>query len=167
MKVSSAKLKLSIVALSSALGWAISVSSVNFVDITARSGLDFRLENSPTPEKFLPETMGGGVALVDYDNDGRLDIFFVNGARLSPSMNAKDSPDKSDPDFGIASFTKTKMGHLPIPLKPPELTGKAQNRYGMGVAVGDYDNDGFEDILVTGVGGNTLYRNNGNGTFRM
>src|SRR6476469_3389689 len=95
VNASRAKLTL-VVPITCALAWAVGSVPANFIDITKRSGVEFRLENSPTSEKFLPETMGGGVALLDYDNDGRLDIFFVNGARLTPTMNAKDLPDKSD-----------------------------------------------------------------------
>ncbi|MFL6447442.1 MAG: CRTAC1 family protein [Bryobacteraceae bacterium] len=165
MNARSAIFKFAIITLSGALAWAISSSPANFIDITNRIGLDFRLENSPTPEKFLPETMGGGVALLDYDNDGRLDVFFVNGARLSPSMTAKDVPDKSDPKYWNRLFHQNKDGTFSEVAEPAGLTGKTQGRYGMGVATGDYDNDGWEDIFVTGVGSNTLYRNNGNGTF--
>lgn len=157
--------KLSVMAVAGALAWALSASHANFVDITERTGLDFRLEHSPTSEKFLPETMGGGVAMLDYDNDGRQDVFFVNGARLSRSMTAKDLPDKSDPKYWNRLFHQNKDGTFTECAQPAGVTGKAQNQYGMGVATGDYDNDGFEDILVTGVGGNTLYHNNGNGTF--
>src|SRR4051812_7691855 len=165
VRVSSVEFKLGVLAFAGALAWALSAAHVNFVDITDRTGLDFRLEHSPTPEKFLPETMGGGVAVVDYDNDGRLDVFFLNGARLSPSMTAKDSPDKSDPKYWNRLFHQNKDGTFTESAERAGLTGRAQNRYGMGVATGDYDNDGFEDIFVTGVGGNTLYHNNENGTF--
>src|SRR4051795_13060080 len=130
-----------VVPVTCALAWAIGSAPANFIDITKRSGVDFQLENSPTPEKFLPETMGGGVAVLDYDNDGRLDIFFVNGARLSPTMNAKDSPDKSDPRFWNRLFHQNKDGSFTDITEAAGLSGKAQNRYGMGVAVGDYDND--------------------------
>ena len=164
VNASRAKLTL-VVPITCALAWAVGSVPANFIDITKRSGVEFRLENSPTSEKFLPETMGGGVALLDYDNDGRLDIFFVNGARLSPTMNAKDSPDKSDPRFWNRLFHQNKDGSFTDLTEAAGLTGKTENRYGMGVAVADYDNDGWEDILVTGVGGNTLYHNNGNGTF--
>jgi hypothetical protein len=151
--------------IASALFCAATLSTATYVDVTEQSKLDFRLENSPTTEKYLPETMGGGVALFDYDNDGRLDVFFVNGAHISDPMPAGASPDKSDPKYWNRLFHQDSNGTFSEIAEQAGLTGVKQNRYGMGVAVGDYDNDGFEDLYVTGVGGNTLYRNNGNGTF--
>jgi len=129
-----------------------------YSDITDATQINFRLENSPTSEKYLPETMGGGVAVLDYDNDGRLDIFFVNGAHIP-------NPDKSDPKYWNRLYHQNADRTFTDVTEKARLTGREQNRYGMGVAVGDYDNDGFEDIYVTGLGGNTLYQNNGNGTF--
>ena len=75
------------------------VSNVRFADATRASGLVFTHRNSATPNKYLVETMGGGVALLDYDNDGRLDIFLTNGAKLDDPMPADKQPDKSDPSF--------------------------------------------------------------------
>ena len=139
-------------------GAAAIAVALPFTDITQQTKIDFRLENSPTSEKYLPETMGGGVAVLDYDNDGRLDVFFVNGARLP-------NPDKSDPKYWNRLYHQNAGGTFSDVTEKAGLTGMPQNRYGMGVAVGDYDNDGFEDLYVTGYGGNTLYHNNGNGTF--
>jgi hypothetical protein len=127
--------------------------------------LDFAQANSPTSRKYLPETMGGGVALLDYDNDGRLDMFFVNGARIDDPMPRGVLPDKSDPKYWNRLYHQNPDGTFTDVTERAGLTGMPQDRYGMGVAVGDYDNDGFEDIYVTGYGGNTLYHNNGNGTF--
>jgi hypothetical protein len=127
--------------------------------------LEYVQSNSPTSRKYLPETMGGGVALLDYDNDGRLDIFFVNGGRIDDPMPRGGMPDKSDPKYWNRLYHQNSDGTFTDVTQKAGLTGKAQNRYGMGVAVGDYDNDGFEDVYVTGYGGNTLYHNNGNGTF--
>jgi hypothetical protein len=121
--------------------------------------------NSPTTRKYLPETMGGGVALLDYDNDGRLDIFFVNGARIEDPMPRGGAPDKSDPRYWNRLYRQKPDGTFEDVTEKAGLTGMPQNRYGMGVAVGDFDNDGFSDLYVTGYGGNTLYRNNGDGTF--
>ncbi len=130
-----------------------------------QSNLEFTQANSPTSRKYLPETMGGGVALLDYDNDGRLDIFFVNGAAIQDPMPHGSLPDKRDPKYWNRLYHQNPDGTFTDVTEKAGLTGMPQNRYGMGVAVGDYDNDGFEDIYVTGYGGNTLYHNNGNGTF--
>ncbi len=137
------------------------VSGVSFLDFTERSRVQFKHEASPTSNKFLIETMGGGVALLDYDNDGRLDIFFVNGARIDGVM----PPDKSDRKYWNRLYRQLPDGTFADVTEKAGLTGMPQNRYGMGVAVADYDNDGFADLYVTGYGGNTLYRNNGDGTF--
>jgi hypothetical protein len=127
--------------------------------------IDFTHANSPTTRKYLPETMGGGVALLDYDNDGRLDIFFVNGAKIDDPMRPGRFPDKSDRKYWNRLYHQNPDGTFTDVTEKAGLTGVPQNRYGMGVAVGDFDNDGFEDLYVTGYGGNTLYRNNGDGTF--
>jgi hypothetical protein len=138
---------------------------VQFTDITARTTIDFTQENSATTNKYLIETMGGGVALLDYDNDGRLDILFTNGAKIDDPMPDGKMPDKSDPKFWNRLYHQNADGTFTDVTEKAGITGMPQNYYGMGVAVGDYDNDGFEDIYVTGFGGNTLYHNNGNGTF--
>lgn len=140
-------------------------AAVQYFDVTAEAGIDFTLEHSPTRSKYLPETMGGGVALLDYDNDGRLDIFFVNGARLDDPMPPGKAPDKSDRRYWNRLYHQNPDGTFTDVTENAGLTGMPQNRYGMGVAVGDYDNDGFEDIYVTNYGSNILYHNNGNGTF--
>jgi enediyne biosynthesis protein E4 len=137
----------------------------HFTDITKESKINFKQENSATSNKYLIETMGGGVALLDYDNDGRLDIFFTNGARLQDPMPDSKSPDKTEQKFWNRLYHQNSDGTFADVTERAGLTGMPQNYYGMGVAVGDYDNDGFEDLYVTGFGGNTLYRNNGNGTF--
>jgi hypothetical protein len=141
------------------------VRPVQLMDVTAETRIDFTQANSPTTNKYLPETMGGGVALLDYDNDGRLDVFFVNGARITDPMPQGAMPDKSDPKFWNRLFHQNPDGTFTDVTAKAGLTGMPQNRYGMGVAVGDFDNDGFEDLYVTGLGGNTLYHNNGDGTF--
>ena len=136
-----------------------------FTDVTRAVGIDFKHESSATSNKYLIETMGGGVALLDYDNDGRLDIFFTNGAKLDDPMPAGQRPDKSDPRFWNRLYRQNADGTFSDVTEKAGLTGMPQNRYGMGVAVGDYDNDGFPDLYVTNYGGNTLYHNNGDGTF--
>jgi hypothetical protein len=133
-----------------------------FTDITRRLGIDFRLENSRTSQKYLPETMCGGVAVFDYDNDGRLDIFFTNGARIDDPMPAGRIPVKDDPRYRNRLYHQNTDGTFSDVTAKAGLAGAG---YGMGVAVGDYDNDGFEDLFVTGLDRATLYHNNGDGTF--
>ena len=148
-----------------ALLGAAAAAEVRFTDVTATAAVDFTHGNSATSNKYLIETMGGGVALFDYDNDGRLDIFFTNGARLDDPMPAGREPDKSDRRFWNRLYRQEGAAAFVDVTETAGLTGMSQNRYGMGVAVGDYDNDGFADLYVTNFGGNTLYRNNGDGTF--
>jgi enediyne biosynthesis protein E4 len=138
---------------------------VPFTDVTTAVGIDFKHENSSTSNKYLVETMGGGVALLDYDNDGRLDVFFTNGAHIDEDMSDGKRPDKSDRKFWNRLYHQKEDGTFVDVTEKSGLTGMPQNYYGMGVAVGDYDNDGFEDLYVTSYGGNTLYHNNRNGTF--
>ena len=144
---------------------AAPANDVVFTDVTQALKIDFKDENSATSNKYLVETMGGGVALFDYDNDGRLDIFFVNGAKIEDPMPERKVPDKSDRKFWNRLYHQNADSTFSDVTEKAGLTGLPQNRYGMGVAVGDYDNDGFEDIYVTNFDGNTLYHNNGNGTF--
>jgi enediyne biosynthesis protein E4 len=148
-----------------ALGYSNGGSDVRFADITEAVGLDFTHANSPTTNKYLIETMGGGVALVDVDNDGRLDVFLTNGAHIDDPMPAGRQADKSDPRFWNRLFRQTEAGTFVDVTEKAGVTGMPQNAYGMGVAVGDYDNDGFQDLYVTNYGPNTLYRNTGRGTF--
>ena len=134
---------------------ATSNSTIQFEEITAKAGLDFVTQNCSTPNKNQPETMVAGVALLDFDGDGYLDIFLVNGAAI-PSLE-KDSPKywnrlyRNNHDFTFTDVTKH--------------AGLAGKGYGMGVAVGDYDNDGRPDLFVANVNGNQLFHNNGDGTF--
>jgi hypothetical protein len=118
-------------------------------------GLPFRLENDETPAKNAPETMPGGVAVLDYNGDGRPDIFLTNGANLA-SLH-KDSPKYRNRLFrndGHGVFTDVT-----------DAAGVAGSGYDMGVAVADYDNDGYPDLFVAGLHHSTLYHNNGNETF--
>lgn len=137
-------------------------SPVTFTDVTAQSRVGFKHAASPTSQKYLLETMGGGVALFDYDNDGRLDIYFTNGAALSDPMPAGAEPDKRDPRFWNRLYHQKPDGTF---ADVTELAGVKGNGYCFGVAAGDYDNDGFVDLYVTGYGGNIMYRNQGDGTF--
>ncbi len=122
----------------------------------------FQYIASHTSRKYLIETMGSGVALLDYDNDGRLDIFAVNGALLSDPTPRGSIPQKTGPEYWNRLFHQKPDGTFE---DVTEKTGLQGVGYGMGVAVGDYDNDGYEDLYVTAYGGNRLYHNNGNGKF--
>jgi enediyne biosynthesis protein E4 len=132
-------------------------------------GIDFTLQNSPTPQKHLIETMPGGVALLDYNNDGLLDIFFVNGGRLaSPSPTALPTQEdfgRHDPRYWNRLYRQNKDGSFTDVTEQAGLANAGDGNYGMGVAVGDYDNDGYPDLYVTSYGKNILYHNNGDGTF--
>src|ERR1700674_20673 len=128
-------------------------------------GIDFTLQNSPTPQKHLIETMPGGVALLDYNNDGLLDIFFVNGGRLTSPLPTPDNFDRHDPRYWNRLYRQNKDGSFTDVTEQAGLANAGEGNYGMGVAVGDYDNDGFPDLYVTSYGKNILYHNNGDGTF--
>ena len=129
--------------------------AIRFKDIAQPAGLLFVTENSPTPEKHQPETMPAGVALFDYDGDGFLDIYLVNGAEM-PSLV------KTGPKYYNRLFHNNGNGTF---SDVTERAGVAGAGYGMGVAVGDYDNDGWPDIYLANVNGNQLFHNNGDGTF--
>jgi enediyne biosynthesis protein E4 len=130
-------------------------SQIRFENHQKQSRVDFILNNSTTDDKPVIDEVLGGVALLDYDNDGYLDIFFTNGARI-PSL-AKDSP-----DFSNRLYHNNHDGTF---TDVTDHAGVKGYGYSVGVAVADYDNDGFPDIYVTGVNRNTLYHNNGDGTF--
>jgi hypothetical protein len=133
-----------------------------FADQTEKSGVKFRYLSSHTTKKYLPETMGAGVALFDYDNDGRLDIFLVNGAPIEDPTAKGAVPRKTGPEYWNRLFHQKPDGTFEDVTEKAGLQGAG---YGMGVAVGDFDNDGFEDLYVTAYGGNKLYHNHGDGTF--
>ncbi len=128
---------------------------VAFEEIAARAGLHFILRNSATGEKHQIETMPGGVAALDYDRDGWLDVFFTNGAG-QPRL------EKSGPAYHNRLFRNRGDGRFEDVTARAGLQGTG---YDMGVAAADYDNDGFPDLFVAGVNGNRLYRNRGNGSF--
>jgi enediyne biosynthesis protein E4 len=117
--------------------------------------IPFSLDSSETPQRHAPETMAGGVAVFDYNNDGNLDIFFTNGADINTLR-------KSSPQYYNRLFRNNGDGTF---TDVTEKAGLAGTGYDTGVAIGDYDNDGYEDIFVAGVYRNTLYHNNGDGTF--
>ena len=137
-------------------------SPVTFTDITARTKINFRHYASPTGQKFLLETMGAGVALFDFDGDGRLDIFFTNGVLLTEKMAKNSTPDKSEAKFWNRLYRQKANGAFE---DATEKAGVKGTGYSFGAAVGDVDKDGYTDLFVTHFGGATLYRNRGDGTF--
>src|SRR6201998_2163178 len=145
-----------------AMGLALPVS---FFDVKHPRALDFPHWNSPTPQKYLIETMGGGVALFDYNNDGLLDIFLVNSGRLANPMHPPETFNRENPNTRIRLYRQNPHGSFTDVRKEAGLANAGDGNYGMGVAVGDYDNDGFPDLYVTSYGKNILYHNNGDGTF--
>lgn len=136
-------------------GFASSAGPVVFENISPRSQVHFLLDNSAKGRKYQAETMAGGVAIFDYNNDGLPDLFFANGALL-PSL------DKSDPRFYNRLYRNNGDGTF---TDVTEEAGVRGSFYAIGVAAADYDNDGYEDLFVTGVNGYQLFHNNGNGTF--
>jgi hypothetical protein len=130
---------------------------IPFVDVTAQSGVDFVHVNGSTGELLLPEVIGSGGALLDYDNDGDLDLFAVQGGPLRPGNDAlapKSRLYRNDTVAGRVRFTDVT-----------ETSGISVTGYGMGAATGDFNNDGWVDLYVTAMGPNRLLRNNGDGTF--
>ena len=131
------------------------LSPIRFREIAQQAGLDFVLHNNPTPRKHMIETMAGGVAAFDYNNDGKVDVFFTNGAAI-PSLE-KDSPkffNRLYRNDGGMKFTDVTLE-----------AGVGGTGYSMGAAAADYNNDGHADLFVAGVYRNILYRNLGNGKF--
>ncbi len=126
---------------------------IHFADITQKAGIHFTHNNGAFGKKFLPETLGPGVAFIDYDNDGWQDIFIANGTGWPGHPGHISTPVLYHNNHD-GTFTDVT-----------QKAGLAISMYGMGVAVGDYDNDGYDDLFVTAYGQNHLFRNNGNGTF--
>ena len=120
----------------------------------SKSGIDWRHVNGRSPDYYLPETTGAGCAFLDYDNDGWMDVYLVNSGRCD--FYEPDSPLKN------ALYHNNRDGTF---TEVTDKAGVAGGGYGMGVAVGDYDGDGFPDLYVTQYGRSILYHNNGNGTF--
>jgi hypothetical protein len=137
------------------LALAASIAPVTFEEITDKAGVQFVTRNGATTSKRQPESLGAGVALFDYDSDGYLDIYFVNNASM-PGLN-KDGPEYRNRLYhNNRNLTFTDV---------TERAGLAAAGYGMGVAVGDYDNDGRPDLYLAALTGNQLFHNNGDGTF--
>jgi hypothetical protein len=129
-------------------------AQVHFTDITRQAGINFVHNNGAYGKKYLPETMGAGCAFIDYNNDGWLDVFLVNGS---------DWPEHRRKTSYPALYRNNRDGTFTDVTKS---VGLAVEMYGMGCAVADYDNDGDEDIYVTGLGTDRLFQNRGNGTFK-
>ena len=128
-------------------------AKIRFVDITRAAGIHFTHNNGASGKKYLPETLGPGVAFIDYDNDGWQDIYLVNGTNLVGHA-------------GRATMTALyRKNHDGTFTDVTRRAGLATEMFGMGVAVGDFDNDGYDDLFVTAYGQNHLFHNNGNGTF--
>ena len=140
-----------------------SPSPIVFTDVAAQLGVTFRHAASPTSRKYLPETMGAGVALLDYDADGRLDIFFTNGAALADPMPDAAAPDKRDPRFWNRLYRQKPDSTFEDVTERAGLRGEG---YSMGAAAGDFDADSRTDLYVAGLAGaGRLYRNRGDGSF--
>jgi enediyne biosynthesis protein E4 len=131
------------------------LSHTRFVDVTRAAGITFEHDNAASPEKYLIETMGSGCGWIDYDQNGLLDLYLVNGAATkvyTPPHPLRSALYRNNGDGTFTDVTvKTGVG--------------AEGLFGMGIAVGDYDNDGFPDLFVCGYGRCILYHNNGDGTF--
>ncbi|GAC1674755.1 MAG: CRTAC1 family protein [Candidatus Acidiferrum sp.] len=139
--------------LADSSGPATSSSAATFRDVTQQAGIHFVHNNGAYGKKFLPETMGPGVAFIDYDNDGWPDIFLVNGMDWPGHARKRTTPKLYHNNHDGTFTDVTHKAGLDVEL------------FGMGVAVGDYDNDGYDDLFVTTYGQNHLFHNNGNGTF--
>jgi enediyne biosynthesis protein E4 len=131
----------------------LSAPGIHFEDVAAAAGIRFKHNNGAFGKKWLPETMGSGVAFLDYDNDGWQDILLVNGT---------DWPGHVRRHTTLALYHNNHDGTF---TDVTRKAGLALELYGMGVAIGDFNNDGFDDIFLTALGQNHLFRNNGDGTF--
>ena len=140
-------------------------ASPAFRDVATEVGLNFQHFNFATGRHYMPEIMGAGVALLDYDNDGDLDIYLVQGSRLDHGGKLLSPPPSGwKPGSRLFKNLLAETGELRF-VDVTEKAGVGHIGYGMGVAAGDYDNDGFLDLYVTNFGHNVLYHNNGDGTF--
>jgi enediyne biosynthesis protein E4 len=135
-------------------------------DVIQPRGLDFIHQNSPTSSKYLIETMGGGVALIDYNNDGLLDIFLVNSGFLAAPLKMPERFNRGNRRYWNRLYRQNKDGSFSDVTAAAGLADAGEGNYGMGAATGDYDNDGYVDLYVTNYGRNILYHNNGDGTFK-
>jgi hypothetical protein len=135
----------------------VEIPEVRFTDVTAQSGIQFKHENGAYGEKLLPETMGGAAAFFDFNNDGAPDLLFVNG------RNWPGHATPGQPEATPVLYQNDGKGHY---ANVTANSGLDKPIYGMGIATGDFDNDGLVDVFISGVGENRLYKNLGNGKFR-
>ena len=152
---------------SSPAGAGASADGVRFTDVTKRAGIGFVQTNGAAGQKFYPETFGSGVCVIDYDRDGWPDLYFVNGRVWTPEEQraaAAPQPPRRPPapPSHPALYHNNRDGTFTDVTGP---AGLAFESYGMGCAVGDYDNDGFPDLAVTGYGAVRLFHNTGKGAF--
>ena len=147
------------------LNYAAMAAAAPIFEVRPLKGIDFLLQNSPTPRKFLIETMPGGIALLDYNNDGLLDIFMVNGGRITEGLHVPENFERNNSRYWNRLYRQNRDGSFTDVTEAAGLANAGNGNYGMGVAIGDYDNDGYPDIFVTSYGKNILYHNNGDGTF--
>src|ERR1700740_1575570 len=143
----------------------LKAESEPFFQVNPMKGVNFVLRNSRTSRKYLIETMPGGVALLDYNNDGLLDVFLVNAGHVRDPLPRGPGFDRHEPSYWNRLYRQNKDGSFTEVRQQAGLANVDDGDYGMGVAAGDYDNDGFPDIYVTNFGKNILYPNNGDGTF--
>jgi enediyne biosynthesis protein E4 len=139
-----------------------------FREVAEEVGFKFHHFTGATGEFFMPEIMGAGVALFDYDNDGDLDVYLVQGTTFDPTQDPRRTKFPPPPGWKLGNRLFRNLLSETGKLQFEDVTEKAgvgHIGYGMGVAVGDYDNDGFQDLYVTNFGRNVLYHNNGDGTF--
>ena len=129
----------------------------HFTDVAAKSRFTYRSNNNLTGRKYFPQPMCGGVGILDYDQDGNMDIFFTNGAKF-PELK------KTDPSYYNCLLRNRGDGTFEDVTRKAGVAGENLG-FSFGVAVGDYDNDGYPDLFICNAGRNTLYHNNGNGTF--
>jgi enediyne biosynthesis protein E4 len=135
-------------------GAAQEQTHVQFVNIASEAKVAFKHENGATPQKYMPETMAGGSIILDYNNDGWPDIFFVNGGSFVDKQKAAGARHRLYRNNKDGTFTDVTA-----------TSGIGVSGFGMGACSADYDNDGWPDLYITSVGGNKLYHNNGSGAF--
>ncbi len=140
------------------------VNSVQYLDVTKEAGITFKHVNGWTGKRYFVETMGPGAAFFDYDNDGYLDIYFVNGAEL-PGVTYNVKPAGLSRNVSKPTNILYRNAGNGTFVDVTQQTGVGDTGYGVGCCVGDYDNDGYDDLYVTNFAANVLYHNNGDGTF--